>query len=100
MASDDLILQFERQQDARLERLEKRIDEIEKELGEHSKNVSLSFKELILFQKQHEETLDTLNGILHGSQILKWIVTAVLGTMAAIGVIATGVEIIARWWQK
>lgn len=96
----DIILQFERQQNDRLIRLEERIDSIEKEIDEHSKAVLLSLNEIIFFQKQHESTLDTLNKIVNGSMLLKWIVTAVLGAAAAIGVFHSAIEIIMKWWQK
>lgn len=97
-AEGDLIIHLEREQATRLSRMEARIDEIEKEMEEQSKIMLLKLQEIMTYQKQHESSLDALNTIIHGSTVLKWVITAVVGTFAAIGVISTAVEAITKHW--
>lgn len=96
----DVILHLEREQNDRLSRLDARISKIEDEMNMQSKAILIQLRELVNYQKQHEDTLETLSTIVKGSVFLKWIIIVFLGTISAIGLIHTTLDAVVKWWSK
>lgn len=101
--TDREVLQMHSEQIARLEAkldaLDRQIDSEWRELIKINQQMSteihtlrMEMQQMMKLQKEHESAIGAMNTLVNGSVVLKWIITAVVFTFSAVGVITTGLD--------
>lgn len=82
------------------EEIEKRIQE---ELGQHREtlsDISHQLKDISAMQAAHEPTLQSIEIILKGGLVIKWIIMFTVGALGTLAAAATAWDVVQKWWQK
>lgn len=93
---DELVLmrrEMDRQRQERVDHLEHRLDEITAMMAEMSRQMTT----IIDRQAQYAPTMDTLQTVMKGGVMIKWIIVLAVGTLAAISTGATAWEALQKW---
>jgi len=85
--------EIDHQRQERVAELEKRIDDMAAMLATLSRQMDT----IISSQTQYAPTMDTLQTVMRGGVIIKWIIVLAVGTLAAISTGATAWEALQKW---
>lgn len=94
---NQLLLRLDQQAHERIERAEMRLDRLESELNATMHVVMGRLEQVVTYQKSNEVAITTLNTLIQGSVMLKWVVVCIVGFFSFIGVIATFLEVLTKW---
>jgi TolA-binding protein len=95
---DELVLmrrEMDRQRQERIDHLEHRFDEMTAMITEMSRQMTT----IIERQTQYGPTMDTLQTVMRGGVMLKWIIVLAVGTLAAISTGATAWDAMQRFFK-
>lgn len=85
--------EMDHQRQERLAELERRIDAMADGLA----LLSRQMETIINSQTQYAPTMDTLQTVMRGGVMIKWIIVLAVGTLAAISTGATAWEALQKW---
>lgn len=85
--------EMDHQRQERLAELERRIDAMADGLA----LLSRQMETIINSQTQYATTMDTLQTVMRGGVMIKWIIVLAVGTLAAISTGATAWEALQKW---
>lgn len=97
-SGDELILlrrEVDRQRQDRIDHLERRLDEMTAMMTAISKQMTTILER----QTQYAQTMDTLQTVMKGGVMIKWIIVLAVGTLAAISTGATAWEALQKWMK-
>lgn len=97
LETDYLRREIDRQFVERLNSIQAHIEGRESEIGNEMTEIRLSLQRIVDWQQRVDPTLKDMQSIIMAGSAMRWIVVLVVGALAAVGTMATAMEVFKKW---